>query len=346
MCVGKKFKHFTRDDRIRLEALDRAGHTPKEIAKQLGFHVSNIYRELNKGAYTHTLSDLTTEERYSSDLGQAKADAVLAAKGANLKIGKHYELANRIEELIADEKYSPVAALAQAKKEGIEFTVCATTLYSYIDKGVFGRITNKDLPAKKEKKNKRYKRVTKRLSKGESIENRPEEANDRKTFGHWEMDTVMGQQGESEKSMLVLTERKTRKEIIFMLKHHTTKEVVKCLDRLERKMGSKKFRAVFKTITVDNGSEFQDWIGMEKSYRNKKKRTNIFYCHPYCSCERGSNENQNKLIRRHIPKGTNFDSMTQADMDRIASWINNYPRELFNFGTAGDMYEAELQKIA
>lgn len=345
--MGKFYKHFTRDDRVRLEALVNAGHKPKAIAKMLGFHISSIYRELKKGAYQHTLSDLSEETRYSCDLGQSKADEVLSAKGPQLKIGKHYEFAERIETLIADEKYSPVAALAQAKKEGIEFTVCPATLYSYIDNGVFGKITNSSLPSKKQKKNKSYRRVTKRLSGGKRIENRPEEADSRETFGHWEMDTVMGKRGESKKSMLVLTERKTRKEIIFMLKQHTMERVVKTLDRLERSMGSRLFRKVFKTITVDNGSEFQDWAGMERSYRNKKKkRTNIFYCHPYCSCERGSNENQNKLIRRHVPKGTNFDDMTQADAVKIEEWINSYPRELFGFKTASERYEEELALIA
>lgn len=344
--MGKHFRHFTRTDRLRLETLLRAGHKPKEIAELLHFHVASIYREIKKGEYQHKLPDWSEETRYSCDLGQAKAEAVLAAKGPDLKIGKNYEFANRIEELIADEHYSPVAALARAKKEGIEFTVCHATLYSYIDKGVFGRITNRDLPTKKEQKKRQYKRVAKRVSKGESIENRPDEVKNRETFGHWEMDTVMGSQGDSEKSLLVLTERMTRREIIIMLKRHTAEQVVGALDRLERKTGSRRFRKIFKTITVDNGVEFQDWEGMERSRRNKRKRTRIYYCHPYCSCERGSNENQNKLIRRHIPKGTNFDGRTQGDASWIESWINHYPREMFGFRSAQDLFDEEIAKIA
>ena len=137
------------------------------------------------------------------------------------------------------------------------------------------------------------------------IEKRPVEIAERNTFGHWEMDSVVGARGVSKKALLVLTERKTRKEIIFLLKDHTSAAVVKALDRLERKLG-KKFREIFKSITVDNGSEFADWEGMERSRRSKKKRTKIYYCHPYSSWERGSNENQNKLVRRHIPKGRKF----------------------------------------
>ena len=72
-------------------------------------------------------------------------------------------------------------------------------------------------------------------------------------------------------------------------------------------MGAK-FREVFHSITVDNGCEFQDCEGMERSKRARKPRTKIFYCHPYSAYERGSNENMNRIIRRFFPKGTNFDN--------------------------------------
>lgn len=325
----RTFKHFTFNDRLRLEVLKKAGHKPKEIAEILHFHVSTIYRELKRGEFEALNSDLTTETRYSPDIAQEYMNGVLTAKGADLKIGNEKEFADRIEDIIINEGYSPAAALAKVKAEGIDFTVCVTTLYSYIDKGVFLNLTLKDLPEKR-KGEKRTKRKTtqKRATKGESIENRPEEIDTREEFGNWEMDTVVGARGVSKKSLLVLTERKTRKEIIFLLKEHTAAAVVKALDKLERKTGAK-FREIFKTITVDNGSEFADWEGMEQSKRTKKKRTKIYYCHPYSSWERGSNENQNKLVRRHIPKGVNFDDKTQGNIDDIAEWINNYPAPHF-----------------
>lgn len=342
----KTSRHFTFNDRLRLEVLLKAGHKPEEIAGILGFHLSTIYREKKRGQYEALNSDLTTETRYSPDIAQEYMDGVLAAKGPGLKIGREKEFADRIEDIIINEGYSPAAALAKAKAEGIEFTVCVTTLYSYIDKGVFLHLTLKDLPDKgRGKKRTRRTTVQKRASRGESIENRPPEIDLREEFGHWEMDTVVGARGTSKKSLLVLTERKTRKEIIFLLKEHTSAAVVKALDRLERKTGSN-FRKIFKSITVDNGSEFSDWEGMERGRRTNKKRTRIYYCHPYSSWERGSNENQNKLVRRHIPKGTNFDDKTQGDIDGIAEWINNYPRLIFGYRTAEQMFNDELEKLA
>ena len=200
----------------------------------------------------------------------------MAAKGPDLKIGTEQAFADRIEAVIINKGYSPAAALAKVKAERYDFSICVSTLYSYIDKGVFLNLTMKHLPEKRkgEKKHKR-KAIQKRATKGESIENRPKEINTRKEFGHGEMDTVVGARGASKKSLLVLTERKTRKEVIFLLKEHTSAAVVKALDRLERKLG-KKFRGIFKSITVDNGSEFADWEGMERSKRSKKKRTKIY----------------------------------------------------------------------
>lgn len=170
------------------------------------------------------------------------------------------------------------------------------------------------------------------------------EIEERESIGHWEMDTVRGQQGKSKKSLLVLTERKSRIEIIDLLKDGTSKQVIKALNRLERELGEKKFREIFKTITVDNGVEFSDWKGMERSRRNKRNRTKIYYCHPYSSYERGSNENQNKLIRYHIPKGVDFDDFTKSQVKIIEAWINEYPRKLFSGKTSADIFEKEFRE--
>ena len=117
---------------------------------------------------------------------------------------------------------------------------------------------------------------------------------------------------------------------------------VKALNSLERKLGAVKFRGIFKSITVDNGVEFLDFQNLEKSIINKKlKRTIIYYCHPFCSSERGSNENQNRLIRRFIPKGSDISLLTNEDIKQIQEWMNNYPRKLLG-GKSANMLKKEL----
>lgn len=168
---------------------------------------------------------------------------------------------------------------------------------------------------------------------------------DREIFGHWEMDTVKGKRGVTKSCLLALTERKTRDEIIIKLKDQGATSVVKELDRLERKYGDM-FYKIFRSITVDNGVEFADHEGLEKSALKEGKRTSIFYCHPYSSWERGTNENNNRLIRRHIPKGVDFDDTTDEDIAYVEKWINNYPRGIFNHKTSAEVFEEEVRKLA
>lgn len=346
--MGKEFKQMSHSDRIKMEALLNAGHTKPEVAKQLHFHRSTIYREYDRGKYIHRNSDYTEEERYSSDLGQKAHDYAQEGKGRALKIGNDRELAEYIEDKIVNDKFSPEAALAEVSRSGIEFrtTISVRTLYRYIDNGIFLKLTNKDLPIKsKRKKHNKKVRIQKRASAGESIENRPEEVKDREIFGHWEMDTVKGKRGVTKSCMLVLTERKTRDEIVIKMKDQGAASVVEALDRLERKWGDM-FPKVFRSITVDNGVEFSDYEGMERSALGEGRRTFVFYCHPYSSWERGTNENNNRLIRRHIPKGVDFDDRTDEEIAYIEEWINNYPRGMFDYKTSAELFEEEIRKLA
>lgn len=346
--MARKFKQLTRADRLKIEALDKAGHGKKEIADQIGVHQSTIYRELQRGRYIHTNSDLTEEERYSPDIAEEKYQQNLRDKGPDLKIGNDHELAEYIENKIAKDGYSPGAVLGEIKAKGLEFetTISKPTLYSYIDKGIFLTLTNKDLPVKgiRKKKNKKV-RTQSRAAAGDSIEKRPDDIDSREEFGHWEMDTVVGKKGESQHSLLVLTERKTRDEIVVLLFEHTMQAVVRALDCIEKKWGDL-FPEVFKTITVDNGTEFSDCKGIEKSILMDGNRTKVYYCHPYSSYERGSNENQNRLVRRKIPKGVNFDDKSIEEIQVVEDWINNYPREMFGWRTAAEMFQEELDKLA
>lgn len=343
----RRFKHLSRTDRLTIETMLKDGKSKKEIAERIGVDESTIYREIKRGQYEHRNSDWTTEMRYSPDIAHEKYKENLKAKGPDLKIGNDQELADYIEKRIADDGYSPEAVLGEIKQKELPFqtSISKTTLYRYIDMGLFLTITNKDLPVKgrRKKKNKKVRRQA-RASAGDSIEKRPEEIDVREEFGHWEMDTVVGKKGESKHSLLVLTERKTREEIITLLYEHTMEQVVKALDSLEEKWGSL-FSQIFKTITVDNGSEFSNCAGMEKSALGDGSRTKVYYCHPYSSYERGTNENQNRLIRRRVPKGENFDDRTEEDIQDVEDWINNYPRKLFGYRTAQTMFNMELKAI-
>ena len=172
--------------------------------------------------------------------------------------------------------------------------------------------------------------------KGESIENRPAQINDRTEPGHHERELVIAARG-GKKALLVLTERTTRFQHIFLIKDKTQKSVISAINRLERKLGPELFHSLFKSITCDNGVEFQNFDGIEKSvFSRTKKRTKVYFAHPYSSFERGSNENANKLIRRFLPKGSTFDKLRQRDVQKRARWMNKNPRKLFTGMSAKD----------
>lgn len=340
----KTYKHLSKTKRLQIEAFLKINMPIKKIAKIINVHISTIYREIKRGECKQLDTNLKTYIAYSSDLAEEKYRTNLKAKGPDLKIGNDYELVNYIEKRIVDDKLSPLAVIGEIKFKKMNFktTITINTLYSYIDKGIFERLTIKHLPMKSKEKKKRRNVTIKRAPRGTSIENRPKEINDRKTFGNWEMDCVCGP---TLPTLLVLTERLTRKEIIMKMENQKSESVIHCLNILETKYG-KQFKKIFKSITVDNGSEFNDYIALETSKNKKGKRTKLYYCHPYCSCERGTNERINREIRRLIPKGTDLSVYSDEDIQKVEDWVNNYPRQVLNFDTSFNQFNYYMSQLA
>lgn len=342
----RNFKHLTKTARLQLEMLLKANMPKKQIAELLGVHLSTVYREIRRGEYDHLDgSTWISEKRYSADKAHNKYLEHLKEKGVSIKLGKDHDYAEYIERRIVDDKLSPGAVLGEIKTKGLLFdtSISINTLYKYIERGYFLRLGIKHLPMKAKRKRSKRVVVTKRAPRGKSIEQRPLEILERRTFGHWEMDCVCGP---TRNSLLVLTERLTRKEIIIPMRDQTAHSVVRALNALERKYG-KRFKNIFKTITVDNGSEFSDYDGIEKSvYGRNNKRTTVYYCHPYTSCERGTNERINREIRRLIPKGTDLSILSAADVQKVEDWVNDYPRRIFDYHTSRELFRAELSAAA
>lgn len=176
-----------------------------------------------------------------------------------------------------------------------------------------------------EKKLKASKKIGKRIIKngGESIERRGEEINERRELGHYEMDTVVSGKGKKN-CLLVLTERVSRKEIIRKIKDKSSKSVIEVIEGLRRKCKSK-FNKMFKSITSDNGTEFSNVRVIEEMV------IRYFYAHSYCSYERGSNENNNKLIRRFIEKGVDIGKFSKREYRKLKTlWITIQEKCLMN----------------
>lgn len=297
-----------------------------DIAKDLGFSAVAIYAEIKRGTCKQLTSELVEIDVYCWDYAARDAQAKRQNRHTKKKIDSTHDYLSRVCDLIKNKKYSPYAAMQILGKAPI----CEKTIYNYIESGYIPGINIYNLPYAKPKKKKKDK-VGKRqpYEKSRSIDDRPKEIAKRASYGHWEMDTVYSSKDDLH-CLLVLSERMSREEIVIKIKDRTASSVVKALDGLERKIGTPAFKEKFKTITCDNGVEFSRWQDIERSCRTKSKRTVTYFCHPYASSERGTNENINRMIRRWIPKGDDIGLYSASEIMDIMHWINNYPRKIFN----------------
>ena len=140
-----------------------------------------------------------------------------------------------------------------------------------------------------------------------------------------EMDCVEGLKTDT-KAILSLHFVSLHMQLYYILPEHTAKCVIEVLDLIEDAIGSKMFSSLFEVILTDNGHEFWDYDAMERSIKNGK-RTQIFYCDPNRSDEKGSCENNHKLLRCIIPKGTTIDGFNQNDLLLATNHVNSYCRK-------------------
>jgi IS30 family transposase len=337
----KKFTHLKESERYKIEAWLEEKKTPEEIAQKLRRSRSTIYREIKRGTRLRMGYELKMRKQYRADVAQRDYRDKAKSKGRNLKIGKDRRLEDHIRMKILKERYSPDAVLGEIRAEGLQFEgmICTKTLYNYIDAGIFSGISNENLWEKRKRQKGRYRtvaRVSRTNRMARSIEQRPRKANERREYGHWEGDCLKGPKGRTT-SLFTLTERKTLEQIIIKIERSSQEEIANAMNHLEEKFGSQ-FRLKFKSITFDNGVEFLDWKSLELSARNThNRRTTIYFAHAFAAWERGSNEVQNKMIRRFIPKGTDIHQVSQKEITKIEDWMNNYPRRKLGYKSANQL---------
>lgn len=343
--MGRGNQHYmTEDERYIMEGMLLAGAGVTEIARKLGFCRQTIYNEMKRGLYVHTC-DLRDQLRYSADKAQQVHDYNQTAKGRPLKIGNDHAFADFLEKKMLGvqpngkrdrrKRFSPSAALAAARAEGFTTSVCPSTLYSYIDKRVFLHITNKDLIEKGRTRQKAARPERRTVHPAlPSILDRPEAANQRSERGHKEIDLVVGR-ANTKAATLTITDRKGREEMAFLLPDKRAASVRAVFDRLERKMGKRKFRETFRSITTDNGPEFLEYDLLTQSVYGGK-RFEVYYCHSYSAWEKGTNENHNRMLRRFFPKGTDFTRVSQRQIQEAVDWMNHYPRKVLGWLTPAE----------
>jgi IS30 family transposase len=360
-CTTKRTpgQHITYEERKILEYIysrnlsssKKNRKTQKELAAELGWSQATLSRELWRGKTVQLTTELEEYESYSADLAQLTVQRNWQNKGPDLKIGKDHALAEKIEFMligievagIEPLRMSPEAIVMYFDKEGwpTATRLSARTIYNYVDQGVFLNVGRSDLPRKGITPKRRYRRIEKRLRPPDykRISERPLASEERSEPGHWEMDCIESVKGDTS-CLLTLVDRHTRECLIFKLGRQTQAAVLRRINGLERNMGAAAFKRKFKSITVDNGSEFLHWEKLEQSVLSKGKRTAIYYAHAYSAWERGSNENLNGFIRYFIPKGTRIKGLREQEIKVLEEFINTYPRKILGGLSARNFLQA------
>jgi IS30 family transposase len=168
-----------------------------------------------------------------------------------------------------------------------------------------------------------------------SIDNRPKHIELRSEVGHWEGDLVIGKNHKS--AIGTIVERKTRFTLIVKLESKKANEVAYQFSEILNKLNP----IYKKSMTYDNGIEMARHEIITKNTGMK-----IYFAHPYSSWERGTNENTNGLIRRYLPKGTNFNEIDLKQLQIIQEKLNNRPRKIIGYKTPKEMMDIELKFVA
>jgi IS30 family transposase len=247
--------------------------------------------------------------------------------GISLSGTELVELDRLITPLIKVNKMSVEAAVKACAEEGEHLPVSAPTIRRYIENGDSGVIRLDLLSASLRKpRRKKVARVTHHADDGRSFADF-EKLSKKKRSQAWEIDTVQGAKSDTCR-LLTLCHRATNFLLIFKIERATSECVVGILDYLDDLLSEieKTFEGVFSVLLTDNGAEFSDAQGIERSGGEKTARCSLYYCDPYSGWQKPHVEATHTFIRRVLPKGVSFESLTHSQVAMLCSHINSYPR--------------------
>ena len=338
----KQYKHLTKEQRAKIEILlntkDKEGKrmfNNTYIAKAIGVDKSTISRELKNRIKSkiNVISGKIKNKTYNATDAQNDYNFKRALSKAQYKLEKYPKMKKYIEDKILIDKWAPDVIIGYMKKNKIFdrdgfCKITVPTIYNAIRYGILN-VNIKDMRRMKYDPKYEYHQDNElpESKRDYSIEKRPDEVDKRLVFGHFELDTVLGKRDGVNECLMTITERKTRFEMIFKIKSKKSEDVVNKFNQIKDFM-KENFNKVFKSLTTDNGSEFADFLGIIKD-----TKTNIYFCHPYCSFEKGTNERNNEIIRYFIPKGEPIENYSYEDINNIVYWMNNYPRKILDYKT-------------
>ena len=319
-----QYHHISGRERDRIAGLLVAGASLSEIARQLGRNKSSISRELRRNIST-------TDNSYFA-LGANECAKERASRTHERPRLKTQRIRRYVERTLKS-GWSPeqIAAKLPGKIPGQR--ISAEAIYQYVhDHRVQERLDlrpylwrrRKRRHLRRERKGRKYPNIRNRTS----IDQRPSHIEERQEFGHWEADTIV-----SRKSLAAVSVTCERKSRLVRLRKMTRKTAKQMVHGVTTALGALPQTARL-SLTYDNGAE-----NAEHEHINDQLGTSSYFCQPYHSWEKGSVENAIGLVRRYLPKGTDLESVSQWELNRIERILNSRPRKCLSFQTSYDVFQ-------
>lgn len=318
-----KFKHFSIEEREKIQELLWQKASVRAIARTLNRNPSSVSREITR--------NIPLKRSYRPRVANERALEKRTSRGRKLRLKSGFIRRYVVAGLKSGLSPEQIAGrLKIDHQESISHEAIYRYIYNQVHRDGRGavKIGYHDLRPYLKRRHKRRERKGMRKSqcifkpKGLSIDERPKEVEKRKMVGHWETDSMVSRR--STVGLNTIVERKTGLVFITKIKDSTAEETQKAVTR---RLGVLPTRAR-KTVTSDNGKE---------NFLYDKVQTVLgilwYFAHPYHSWERGTNENTNGLIRWYFPKGTDFATISEETIKAVEDALNNRPRKRLGWKT-------------
>jgi len=325
-----KYKHLTIKERETIQEMLWQKKSIRAIAKKLNRSPSSISRDIKKSEDTIgrcRYNPRTANERAIKNRSKRGREKRLKSKGVRDYVIKHLKLGWSPEQISG--------TINDSIGETISYEAIYQYVYAQIHRGGYGCVKpgcedlRPYLARRRRRRNQQGMRKSHRIEKGPlpSIENRPSEVDLRLNVGHWENDLIVSMQ--SKVKLKTINERYSGLVFIEKVKNGTIEESNKAMIKRLTEIPEK----YLKTLTMDRGSENLGYKEIENVLG-----FDCFYAHSYCSWERGCNENLNGLIRRYLPKKTDFKTITNSDIKKIEYLLNSRPRKRLDWKTPYEVF--------
>jgi len=325
--MGKRYKHLSLMERDRITELRFKGMSFREIAKELGRSPSTLSREFKRNA-------TPAYKVYLSHRAHERAVRRKKESGVRPRL-KDERIVSYVRSRLAED-WSPELIAGRISQEIGGATISFEAIYQYIyhpktegREELIGRLVRGHRKRKKKGMGRKERKT--KIPGRIPIEERPVSADNRSWFGHWEGDSLVSRKSLAALNSLV--ERKSRLLLLTRLKRKTAEQTS---DAVIERLGLLP-KGARRTLTLDNGSENSRHEDITEAIG-----TRCYFARPYASWQRGSNEQVNGLIRRYFPKGTDFSKITDEQVERVESLINNRPRKCLGYKTPLEVASAAV----